>query len=139
MTIKPEAREALNLLKSWMSPNQWAVCYDACHGQEAEFFQNKMIEQAEVIRSMPATYETDGDGSDAMCYLHYFRGGADYHVIEKDRTPDSQGIHHQAFGLCDLGMGFPELGYIDIGQLTEYNFDLDLYWEPQTLRQVKAA
>lgn len=27
--------------------------------------------------------------------------------------------HYMAFGLCDLGMGYPELGYVDLRELAE--------------------
>jgi len=41
--------------------------------------------------------------------------------------------------MCDLGMGFPELGYVPIQELLRYDFELDLYWTPITLQAVKAA
>ncbi|MBS1778034.1 MAG: DUF2958 domain-containing protein [Bacteroidetes bacterium] len=33
-----------------------------------------------------------------------------------DLDPDAENI---AFGLCDLGMGFPELGYVDLNEIAE--------------------
>ena len=42
----------------------------------------------------------------------------------------------RAFGLCDLGMGCPELGYVSIEELSNYKGPLnlgierDLHWEP---------
>ena len=42
------------------------------------------------------------------------------------------------FGLCDLGMGYPELGYISLKEIEDLNADSgipkverDLYWEPK--------
>ncbi len=84
---------------------------------------------------MPKTYEQDGKGDDAVVYLHYFRGDMDWYITEKDMEAEQ----HQAFGLADLGMGFPELGYINISELIDNNVELDLYWEPKTLREVKAS
>tara|TARA_R110000787_G_scaffold232093_1_gene339349 strand:+ start:368 stop:685 length:318 start_codon:yes stop_codon:yes gene_type:complete len=41
------------------------------------------------------------------------------------------------FGLCDLGMGSPELGYVSLDELIEIKLPLglrierDLHWEPE--------
>lgn len=48
--------------------------------------------------------------------------------------------HDLLFGLCDLGMGFPELGYVRLSQLEDskvmgLGVERDLYWTPtQTLK-----
>lgn len=34
-----------------------------------------------------------------------------------------------AFGLCDLGMGFPELGYVDLDEITSVKSRMGLYVE----------
>lgn len=62
-------------------------------------------------------------------------------------TPDAQATwllseidledHMRAFGLCDLGMGFPELGYVDLGEITTLRGRLglpverDRYWRAE--------
>lgn len=51
--------------------------------------------------------------------------GKDHNPVVKLFTPDAQGTwlitemidDETLFGLCDLGMGFPELGYINIEEL----------------------
>lgn len=58
-------------------------------------------------------------------------------------TPDAQATWHLteydpeeglAFGLCDLGMGFPELGYVSLVELEALRgglglpVEIDLYW-----------
>ena len=36
------------------------------------------------------------------------------------------------FGLCDLGMGYPELGYISLNANSEIpKVERDIYWEPK--------
>tara|TARA_R110000796_G_scaffold249151_1_gene376637 strand:- start:521 stop:847 length:327 start_codon:yes stop_codon:yes gene_type:complete len=41
------------------------------------------------------------------------------------------------FGLCDLGMGSPELGYVSLGELLQIRLPMglkierDLHWEPK--------
>jgi hypothetical protein len=48
-------------------------------------------------------------------------GGATWLLTEID--PDDQ---DRAFGLCDLGMGFPELGYVSLAELTAVRGPLGL-------------
>jgi hypothetical protein len=86
---------------------------------------------------MPVTYATDGQGDDATVHLHYFTGGCDWYITEKDAgTPDEPG-QRQAFGLANLGYG-GELGYISIAELIANGAELDLYWRAVPLRTVKA-
>ncbi|MGL4448509.1 MAG: hypothetical protein ACRCZA_12620 [Shewanella sp.] len=80
---------------------------------------------------MAETYEQDGKGLAATAYLHYFRGGADWYITEKD----SDGGTRQAYGWSDLGAG-GELGYISIDELTAQNIELDLHFEPKALSSI---
>jgi hypothetical protein len=130
---KADAAKAIPTLRRFMSEAQISALGDACYGEERHYFINKIVELAEHLNTMPKTYEQDGKGDDAVVYLHYFRGGMDWYITEKDMEAEQ----HQAFGLADLGMGFPELGYINISELVDNNVELDLYWEPKTLREVK--
>lgn len=63
---------------------------------------------------MDKTYEQDGKGEESIAYLHYFRGSADWYILEKDSEPEQ----FQAFGWADLGGG-GELGYISIIDLVQ--------------------
>jgi hypothetical protein len=44
----------------------------------------------------------------------------------------------QAYGLADLYGDGGELGYISILDLIRHNVELDLYWTPKTLNEVRA-
>ena len=83
---------------------------------------------------MPATYATESQGRAAVAYLHYFLGGADWWIVEKDSDPDSAG-QIQAFGIADLGTG-PELGYISIPELLEAGAEIDFYYAAQTVAEI---
>ena len=73
----------------------------------------------------------------ALAHLHYFIGGCDWWIVEKDSDPDQAG-QVQAFGIADLGMG-AELGYISIPELLENGAELDLYYtEPKTIGELLA-
>jgi len=134
MASKMDIVKHADLLKRFVSFGQMHTLSHACYGEEREWFIDTLVELAERILTMPKTYEQDGKGDDAIVYLHYFKGDMDWYITEKDIETEQ----HQAFGLADLGMGFPELGYISIEELTEYGAELDLHWTPKTLREVKA-
>ncbi|MGW8169654.1 MAG: defense against restriction DarA-related protein [Sulfurovaceae bacterium] len=88
-------------------------------------------QMVETIKNMPKTYETDGQGDEAVAYLHYFKGDFNWYITEKDKYEDQK----QAYGLAD--MGEPEMGYISIKELKDHA-ELDLYWTPKTIKDIKA-
>ncbi len=86
---------------------------------------------------MPEVYGQDGMGDEAIAYLHYFYGSSDWYITEKD-TSDEQ---HQAFGYVILNGDTQnaELGYISIEEMKSLNKpELDLYYTPQTLGEIKS-
>jgi hypothetical protein len=117
--------------------------------EEKRFFSDKMQELREIIRQMPATYENDGmPDSERPVSLRYFGpNGAQWFILEKDRgDPENEGHgpmepgfpdQTQAFGLADLGMGHPELGYINIPEITQAGAELDYHFTPATLLEIK--
>jgi len=66
-------------------------------------------------------------------------GGIDHRPVVKLFTPDAQATWllteldpeggDRAFGLCDLGIGFPELGYVSLGELLSVRGPLGLLVE----------
>ena len=100
--------------------------------EERQYFIDMACDLAERINSMPKTHEQDGKGDDAIVYLHYFLGGMDWYITEKDKENEQL----QAFGYADLGYG-GELGYISIVELLENNIELDLHWTPKPLSECK--
>jgi len=130
---KMEALEAIKIIKGFMPTNELKVMVDNMRKEEKQAFFNKAVEIADIIKNMPVTYEQDGKGKSAVAYLHYFAGGADWYITEKDKETEQL----QSFGLADLGFGFPELGYISIVELLENNIELDLYFTPKTLGEIE--
>lgn len=107
---------------------------DGLRGEERGFFREKLCELVATIEAMPVTCAQDGLGDEAVVHLHYFLGGADWWITEKD----VDGGVAQAFGLVDMGHG-PELGCIGINELVRVRgMDLDLHWKPVTLGELKA-
>ncbi|MGK9452460.1 DUF2958 domain-containing protein [Acidithiobacillus caldus] len=111
---------------------------------EKAFFSNKMRDMEGIIAAMPETYGTDGmpDETRPVSLRYFGPGGQQWFIIEKDAgdlAKDGQGlpIQKQAFGLADLGMGYPEFGYISIPEITRAGAELDYHFSPTTLLEVK--
>ena len=135
-----DAIEALRKLKGFVGKAQLHALRDGWRGEEKQFFFDKLVEMAGIVQTMPKTYEQDGKGDQAVAYLHYFAGGqANWYITECDvETPEEPG-QHQAFGLADLFGDGGELGYISIVELLENGAELDLYFTPLTLGEIKKA
>lgn len=140
MTPDEKIRFAKSLLVSrtnlhpFMSNAQRSVLADCLRGEEREGFADMLIALNERIANMPVTYQTDGQGKDAIVHLHYFGGPCDAWITEKD----VDGGVEQAFGWANLegdGMSGAECGYISIKEMVEAGLELDLYWEPKPVRE----
>jgi hypothetical protein len=128
---KIQATEAINTLHGFIGRAQLSAIANACRGEEKQFFFDKLVQMAALVSTMPKTYEQDGKGDAALVTLHYFTGGCDWHIIERDMLPEQE----QAFGLADLGYG-PELGYISITEILQAGAELDLYFTPRTVGEI---
>lgn len=122
-------------LKLFIGKQQIAAMNHAVEGEEGDWFLDKMTEIHELTDAMPQVYAQDGMGDAAIVYLHYFKGGMDFWITERDTTPEQL----QAFGYADLGdPQNAELGYISIAELIENGVELDLHWTPRTLAECRA-
>ena len=130
----PEKPHELDTLRLLTTPEQFEVITDAMMGEEGDAFIEIIDRIHATWQAMPKTYETDGQGRDALARLHYFIGGCDWWIVEKDADPDGAG-QVQAFGIADLGMG-RELGYISIPELLENGAELDLYFNAKTIGEI---
>ena len=91
-------------------------------------------------RALPALYAQEHLGDEALAYVKFFNpcGAAVWYASEFDGGDTF-------FGLCDLGLGFPELGYFSLSELQSVRGPLgigiehDLYWKPRPLRECKVA
>lgn len=126
-----QAAEALHQLQGFIGTAQRQVIGELCYSEEKQFFYGKFVALAEVVSSMPVTYGTDGQGDQAVVYLHYFTGSCDWYITERDVEAEQL----QAFGMANLGYG-GELGYISIVELLQCGAELDLYWTPKKLAEI---
>ena len=128
-------REAITSLRGFVPRAQLCVIGTLCRGEEGDYFRTKMLEYAKRVYHMPQTYEQDGKGDEAVTYLHYFNSDSDWWITEKDMEAEQR----QAFGYVNLGYG-GEVGYVSLMEICDTaSIELDLHWQPKTLREIKAA
>lgn len=135
------------LLQKFIPVNQFQVILDLLRSEEASFFGDKLCEVESIILGMPPIYGQDGKGDEAIAYLHYFAGGCDWYITEKD-VDDPYCEHpiiteqYQAFGLARLNGNTQnaEVGYIPITELIKIGaVELDLHWTPKPLGIIRKA
>lgn len=136
-TVQTQIATTLDTLTTFIGNSQRQAIKAALRGEEREHFAQMLADLTHRINVMPKTYEQDGKGDAAIVHLHYFTSGADWFITENDINHDGEG-QHQAFGLADLFHDGGELGYISIVELLRCGAELDLYWTPATLGEVKA-
>ena len=135
-TLMMQAALAVPTIRPFLSSMQLSVMGDLSRGEEGSFFLQKFIDLQSQISTMPKTWEQDGKGDAAIAYLHYFIGGCDWYITEKDMD----GGIEQAFGYAILNGDdeCAELGSSSIQEITAYGAELDLHFTPCTLGEIKA-
>lgn len=129
--------------RHWMCWSQRKTLIHNMYGEEGNYFADLLNQLKARIEAMPKTYETEAiDSQDKVVHLHYFRGNVDAWIIEKDMGDGSEDIRqHQAFGRSTLyreSFSNAEWGYISIQDLISNNVELDLYWEPKTVKELSS-
>lgn len=135
---KRAAMKAFDSLLPFMPQSQLSALAHCMCGEEKQYFFDMVVDLADLIASMPVTYQQDGKGDEAVVCLHYFFGSSDWYITEKD----VEGGVQQAFGYAILNgdIACAELGYISISELVglvNINAELDLHFKPCTLREIK--
>jgi len=130
-------------LNQFIGKSQLLAMREACRGEEGVFFRAMIQELEAKIKTMPKTYETELQGEEAIVTLHYFMGGSDWWIIERDAGASddvAQGVQAQAFGFTCLNGDTEnsEMGYISIQELIENGVELDLYYTPEKIGDIKA-
>ena len=149
IATRAAAGAAMLYLREFIGKNQLTCVASAMRGEERQYFYDKMVELADLIKAMPHTYQQEGKGEEAIVSLHYFIGGCDWFITEKDKgcaddlpgqshAAGCRSAQHQAFGWADLGdRQCAELGYISIVELLACGAELDFHFTPKTLAQAK--
>ena len=78
----------------------------------------------ELSRKLKAQFAADANITSPLAKFFNPSGAATWLILGQDpEAPD------QLFGLCDLGMGFPEMGYISLSELERVRTRLGLGME----------
>ncbi len=132
-----QGRDALTALAPFLSVSQRQALRASLSGEEGQYFIDLLVDLQRHIATMPKTYDQDDKGDEAQVFLHYFAGGSDWYITEKDMEGNGT---QQAFGYAILNgdTAFAELGYISIEELvTVAKAELDLNWSVKSLGAVK--
>ena len=127
--------EKMEEFRKLTSRAQFETVRELLNGEEGQFFTDTVHRMLGIFELMPKTYETDGQGRAAVAHLHYFTGGCDWWIVEKDTDSDGEG-QIQAFGVADLGQGCRELGYINLVEIIKAGAELDFHYTPQTVGDI---
>jgi hypothetical protein len=121
-------------LVHFISVSQLCALQSNLKGEERQYFLSLLNDLEDKILKMPKPYETTEQGINALVSLHYFQGGSDWYIVEKDSSEEQL----QAFGYACLNGDKinAEMGYINIEELIKCDVEFDLYWEPTALRNV---
>lgn len=136
---KHQANDALSRLRPFMASRQSEAVAELMRGEEGGFFMDKMVELSQLVDTMPVTYSQQNE-SDPIAYLHYFIGGSDWYIVEKDMDGEVE----QAWGFACLNgdMMNAEYGYISIAELVALKLqmgltvDLDFHFKPTRMSLV---
>lgn len=93
-----------------------------------------------MLEGIPDLYDTESTPlAEKIVHAHYFSSNGDWYVTELDKEDGT------AFGHCDLGLGFPEWGYVNLIELEEVRdphfsampaVERDLHFEPKTVKEL---
>lgn len=131
--LKHVVSTKLNSISNFIGQSQIRALLEISNTEEFDHILNIIENLSKTISDAPKIYEQDGKGDDAVAFLHYFGPSSDFYILEKD-TSNKQ---HQAFGLSYIRGYDPELGYISINELLKNNIELDLYFKPKTIHDIK--
>ena len=81
----------------------------------------------EKLTTLPALYSTDELKGDLPA-VYVFTPGHSATWVLWEYSPEND----MAFGLCDLGLGFPEMGYVSIAELETLSGRLSIPIEVDT-------
>ena len=80
----------------------------------------------QIKKALPALYSTENVHPDEKeIIVRFFNplGNQSWEICEGDETEDGD---WRLFGNCDLGFGYPELGYVMLSELEELSVGLGL-------------
>jgi hypothetical protein len=133
MQLPKTVKHAVTFMKDYLSIEQYKTLLSVLSGEESSHFQDIALTLAHCIETMPVTYEQDGKGEYAVVFLHYFSNQFDFYLTERDINSDQS----RCFGLISGPNGI-EYGYICLPEILANNVELDYYFHPRTVAELRA-
>jgi hypothetical protein len=133
---------AVRTLVRWMPRIQHLAVLQYARSAESMWYLERCQDLCEIIDTMPGTYDQDGLGRQAVAYLHYFRGGCDWWILETDTGAAGdlpEAYQTQCYGWASIGGDHPEPGYISIPELLAAGAELDLHFTPTRISDILDA
>ena len=111
-------------------------------GEEGGFYVDRMLFLRALIADMPATYGQE-ESPDPVAFLHYFIGGYDGYIFEKDAgdpddTPEDRQCQAYGFARWSHMPDSAECGYISLPEILASGAELDYHFQPIPLSAIKA-
>jgi hypothetical protein len=110
------------------------------HGEALHRERGHEFVKASMLENIPDLYSQENTPlADQIAHAHFFSSNGDWYVTEVDKE---EGL---AFGHCDLGMGFPEWGYVSLIELEETRgrygvaVERDVHFQPKTAGELGLA
>ena len=108
------------------------------HGEALHRERGHEFVKASMFEDIPDLYANENTPlADQTAYAHFFSANGDWYITEVDKE---DGL---AFGNCDLGLGFPEWGYVSLIELEETRnrfggaaVERDIHFQPRTVREL---
>lgn len=130
-----EALKALDLLNKFkvIGMLQYRTLREfILQSEESDFFATTVDEVANIVADTPDLYSQENAGEKAIVRLHYFLGNYDAWITELNLGTG------EAFGKASFeGASEAEYGYISLQELFDNNVELDLYWTPKPIGEIK--
>lgn len=138
MSLMTESKQAASNIRKYFTASQFDFMVECCQSgeiEEAYYFRQIFIDKEKEIAAMPVTYGQDGKGLESIAGMHYFYQGCHWYITELDMDGGVQ----QAFGYAILNGDDEnaEMGYISIEELVREGVELDLYFTPCTIAEIK--
>jgi hypothetical protein len=98
-------------LKQFIGKGQLAALREACCGEEGKYFRAMVSELKNKIAAMPKTYETDGQGDDAVAVRRCIALAPSWALVKvEDEALFRKLFHEQALSKLDPKAVYDELG-----------------------------
>ena len=132
-------RQACQMLETFVGKQELTTLRENFSGEDGAYFIGVALELANRIHAMPTTSErAEADAAPPVAYLRYSNCNAEWYVVK--RSPALGEIQHEAYGFARPygDGGETSMSNISIEKLLKLGVDLDIYFTPQPLDDIRS-